>query len=195
MIYLASQSPRRAELLRQIGVKYEVCAADVDESRLADETAEDYACRVARDKAGVVFDRLARGGEKPLVLAADTIITLAGEIIGKPRDREHCRCILRRLSGREHEVLSAVALASAAGLEHRLSRSRVRFREITDAEIGAYCAGAEPMDKAGAYAIQGRAAVFVERLDGSYSAVMGLPLFETAALLRDAGVEILDYDG
>jgi septum formation protein len=195
MIYLASQSPRRAELLRQIGVEYEVCAADLDEEPVAGESATEYVCRVACDKARVVYQRLAQTQKSLLVLAADTTITLEGDIIGKPRDRVDCCSILRRLSGRDHEVLSAVALASGAGLMHRLNRSRIRFRELSDEEIGAYCAGGEPMDKAGAYAIQGKAAVFIEWLEGSYSAVMGLPLFETAGLLRDAGIEIFDYDG
>jgi septum formation protein len=194
MIYLASQSPRRTELLRQIGVKYEVRVADVDESRLAGETPEEYVCRIARSKAGAVFAQLAGTQKSLLVLAADTTIELDGDIIGKPTDREHCQRILRQLSGREHVVLSAVALATRSGLDCRLSRNQVRFKTLGEHEIDAYCASAEPMDKAGAYAIQGMAAVFVERLVGSYSAVMGLPLYETAELLRDAGIEILNYD-
>jgi len=194
MIYLASQSPRRAELLRQIGVDYRVRVADIDERRVDGETPEEYVCRVARDKARLVAGQLSETQNSPLVLAADTTIALDSDIIGKPRDCADCQRILRLLSAREHEVLSAVALASSAGLEHRLSRNRVRFKVLSEHEISAYCASAEPMDKAGAYAIQGMAAVFVERLEGSYSAVMGLPLYETANLLRDAGIEIFDYD-
>ncbi len=194
MIYLASQSPRRAELLRQIGVQYEVQVADVDESQVDGETPAEYVCRVARDKARVVARQLSRTQKSPVVLAADTTIALDSDIIGKPLDCADCHRILRLLSAREHEVLSAVALATEGRLEHRLSRSQVRFKALTEREISAYCASAEPMDKAGAYAIQGMAAVFVERLEGSYSAVMGLPLYETAGLLRDAGIEIFDYD-
>jgi septum formation protein len=194
MIYLASQSPRRAELLRQIDVQYEVRAADIDETRLAVESPEEYVCRIAQSKARVVSAQLAGMQKKPVVLAADTTIELDGDIIGKPLDCEHCRSILRRLSGREHLVLSAVALAVGERLDYRLTRNRVRFRALGESEISAYCASGEPMDKAGAYAIQGKAAVFIERLEGSYSAVMGLPLYETAELLRGAGVEIFAYD-
>lgn len=190
MIYLASKSPRRAELLRQIGVEYVVQSADIDESLRAGESAEDYVCRMACSKAQVVAERLERAGEAAPVLAADTTIALDGDIIGKPADRAHCRCILQRLGGREHLVLSAVAVITGGRLERRLSRNRVHFRALCAGEIEAYCASEEPMDKAGAYAIQGKAAVFVERLQGSYSAVMGLPLCETAELLRNAGIKI-----
>ena len=190
MIYLASQSPRRAELLSQIGVEYEVKVADIDESILPGESAQDYVCRIACSKARVVAAQLEKTQKSVPVLAADTTIELDGDIIGKPHDNEDCQCILRQLSGRDHQVLSAVALLHGARLDYRLSRNRVRFKSLSKAEIDAYCASPEPMDKAGAYAIQGRAAVFVEHLQGSYSAVMGLPLFETAQLLRDAGIEI-----
>jgi septum formation protein len=195
MIYLASQSPRRAELLRQIGVQFEVRAADVDESQRRGEAADAYVCRVAGDKASVVAaqlasEQLASEQLAAVVLAADTTIALAGRIIGKPRDDADCCCILRQLSGREHTVLSAVALVQQGRLDYRLSRNRVWFRKLDDREIESYCASAEPMDKAGAYAIQGKAAVFIERLEGSYSAVMGLPLCETAVLLGNAGIEI-----
>ena len=190
MIYLASQSPRRAELLSQIGVEYEVKVADIDESMLPGESAQDYVCRIACSKAREVAAQLDRTQKSVPVLAADTTIELDGDIIGKPQDSEHCQCILRQLSGRDHQVLSAVALLHGERLDYRLSRNRVRFKSLSKAEIDAYCASPEPMDKAGAYAIQGRAAVFVEHLQGSYSAVMGLPLFETATLLRDAGIEI-----
>ncbi len=191
MMYLASRSPRRAELLRQIGVEFEVIAADVDESRLPGEAPADYVSRVARDKAERAAAALAARGASGPVLAADTTIALDGDIIGKPADCADCKRILARLSGREHEVLSAVALASDTGIAVRLTRNRVAFRRLDGAEIEAYCATAEPLDKAGAYAIQGKAACFVRRLEGSYSAVMGLPLFETAELLRGADIEIL----
>jgi septum formation protein len=190
MIFLASQSPRRAELLRQIGVQFEVRIADVDESQHVGESAADYVCRVAGDKARLVSAQLAGEGIDAAVLAADTTIALDNRIIGKPRDRADCCRILRQLSGREHTVLSAVALAQSGRLDYLLSHNRVWFRRLDDREIESYCATAEPMDKAGAYAIQGKAAVFIERLEGSYSAVMGLPLCETATLLGNAGIEI-----
>ena len=190
MIYLASQSPRRAELLRQIGVQYKILVADVDESQRSGESATDYVCRIASDKARVVAAQVASQPIPAVVLAADTTIALDDRIIGKPRDRVDCCDILQQLSGREHTVLSAVALAHSGRLDYRLSRNRVWFRKLEQHEIRSYCATAEPMDKAGAYAIQGKAAVFVERLEGSYSAVMGLPLCETAELLGNAGIEI-----
>ena len=190
MIYLASQSPRRAELLRQIGVQYQVLAADIDESKRDSESPEQYVCRMAETKAMVVAREVESRAPGWVVLAADTTIAIDGDIIGKPAQTAECRCILEKLSARSHEVLTAVALASADHLEHRLTRNRVEFRSLQAAEIEAYCASAEPMDKAGAYAIQGKAAVFVRRLEGSYSAVMGLPLCETAELLRGADIEI-----
>ena len=190
MIYLASQSPRRAELLRQIGVEYQIYAANVDESRLTSEGPEEYVCRVAEAKARAVASEVAVNAQSWVVLAADTTIEIEGDIIGKPLDKDHCQCILGRLSDKEHRVLTAVAVATQAGLELRLSRNLVKFRKLTEREISAYCATAEPMDKAGAYAIQGKAAVFIERLEGSYSAVMGLPLRETAELLHRAHIEI-----
>ena len=188
MIYLASASPRRAELLRQIGVEFEPLPVAIDESRHAGEAPAAYVCRIAREKTAAAAARLDGAAGDWRVLAADTAITIDGDIIGKPADRAHCRAILQQLSARQHLVLSAVALASAAGTELRLTQSRVSFRDLPAAEIAAYCAGDEPMDKAGAYAIQGRAAVFAAHLEGSYSAVMGLPLLETAELLRAAGV-------
>lgn len=190
MVYLASQSPRRAELLRQIGVEFEVYASDIDESRLDSESPEEYVCRMAESKARLASEAIAPRQAGWVVLAADTTIAIDGEIIGKPGGADDCRCILRRLSARGHQVLTAVAVATADRLESRLSRSLVRFRALRDPEIEAYCASAEPADKAGAYAIQGKAAVFVERLEGSYSGVVGLPLCETAELLRRAEIEI-----
>ena len=191
MIYLASRSPRRAELLRQIGVEFEVFAIDIDESRLPAETPAEYVCRLAQQKARHAAARLAAEETDYAVLAADTTIALDGDIIGKPADREQCRCILGRLSARQHQVLTAVALATPAAIAWRLNQSRVSFRRLAAREVESYCASEEPMDKAGAYAIQGRAAVFIERLEGSYSAVMGLPLYETAELLKDADMALM----
>lgn len=184
MIYLASSSPRRAELLRQIGIDFDIIAVDVDETRLPDEVDRDYVMRMARLKAESAVGKIAARQADFAVLAADTAISVDGDIIGKPVDRMDCRCILAKLSARQHLVLSAVALATSAGVVLRLSENRVTFRELKSAEIECYCDSEEPMDKAGAYAIQGRAAVFIEHLEGSYSSVMGLPLFETAELLR-----------
>lgn len=190
MIYLASRSPRRAELLRQIGVEFEVFASDVDERQLGTESPEEYVSRLAQTKARVAAAEIAEKKTSWVVLAADTTIAIDGDIIGKPADPGQCRCFLRRLSAREHLVLTAVAVATNERLDLRLTRNRVKFRELSEAEIASYCSSPEPMDKAGAYAIQGKAAVFVERLEGSYSAVMGLPLCETAELLRAANIEI-----
>jgi septum formation protein len=190
MIYLASRSPRRAELLRQIGVEHEVYASDIDERQLSAESPEDYVSRLALTKARVAAAEIAKMQASWVVLAADTAIALDGEILGKPADASQCRCFLRRLSAREHLVLTAVAVATSSGLDFRLTRNRVTFRELSEPEMASYCESPEPMDKAGAYAIQGKAAVFVERLEGSYSAVMGLPLCETAELLRAANIEI-----
>ena len=192
MIYLASQSPRRAELLRQIGVEHEVYASAIDETMLATESPEEYVSRIAETKARVASAAIAKTRASAVVLAADTTIAIDGEIIGKPSDEDDCCRILRRLSGRQHQVLTAVALASGDRLESRLTRNQVNFRVLKAREIAAYCASPEPLDKAGAYAIQGKAAVFVERLEGSYSAVMGLPLYETAELLRRADIEIFE---
>jgi septum formation protein len=192
MIYLASQSPRRAELLRQIGVEHEVYASAIDETGQSTEAPEEYVVRMAETKARVASAAIAKTRSAGVVLAADTTIAIDGEIIGKPANRDECCRILRRLSGRQHLVLTAVALASGDRLESRLTRNQVSFRVLQAREIAAYCASREPLDKAGAYAIQGKAAVFVERLEGSYSAVMGLPLCETAELLRRADIEIFE---
>jgi septum formation protein len=194
-LFLASESPRRAELLRQIGVEFESHAVNIDESQYSNESARDYVCRIAQSKAQIAMEQLAMESlttdhQEFIVLGADTTIALEDDIIGKPVDRDHCQCILRRLSARQHQVLTAVAVASRNGTELRLTQNQVSFRSLTDQEIDSYCASAEPMDKAGAYAIQGKAAVFIDRLDGSYSSVMGLPLFETAELLQAAGITI-----
>jgi len=184
LLCLASVSPRRRELLQQIGVPHLTAVPDVDETVLAGESAPGYVVRIACAKARAVTERFA-----PLpVLAADTIVVLDGGICGKPADAQQGIDMLMRLSGRAHEVLTAVALAHAGRIAHRLSTSEVRFRRLSLEECRAYWESGEPGDKAGGYAIQGRGAVFIEHLSGSYSGVMGLPLFETAQLLAAAGV-------
>jgi septum formation protein len=184
VLRLASASPRRRELLSQIGVPHIVTGAHIDESVHEGERPHDYVQRMARTKAETVWNQ---DGALP-VLAADTTVVLDGIVFGKPADAADAYRMLRLLSGRTHEVLTAVALASAEGLSIRVSVSSVRFRVLTEAEIETYWETGEPKDKAGAYAVQGLAAVFIESLTGSYSGVMGLPLFETSELLRAAGV-------
>jgi len=183
-IQLASASPRRSQLLRQIGVTHSVRPVDLDESRRPSESPWDYVLRLAREKAA---HAVALGGDLP-VLAADTTVAIGDKIFGKPRDQDEAVRMLSELSGRSHAVLTAVALASDGRLEAVVSETRVTFRNLSVAECRDYWASGEPRDKAGAYAIQGYGAVFVARLEGSYSGVMGLPLFETAALLDSAGV-------
>jgi septum formation protein len=185
VICLASNSPRRRELLSQIGVSHIVSAADIDESVLPGEPPGAYAVRLAREKALAIR----RAGQRLPVLAADTTVVVDGKIFGKPRDRADAIDMLAQLAGRAHEVLTAVALANAQGVSERLSSSMVRFRRISPEECAAYWDTGEPRDKAGGYAIQGLGAVFVESLTGSYSAVMGLPLFETGELLQAAGIQ------
>jgi nucleoside triphosphate pyrophosphatase len=184
VICLASMSPRRRELLAQIGVPHTVAAAHVDESLLPAEPPVDYVARLARLKATTVRQR----GEALPVLAADTTVVLEGSVYGKPADRSDGLAMLAALAGKTHEVLTAVALATERSVTLRVNRSSVRFRNIERAEIEAYWRTGEPCDKAGGYAIQGYGAVFVAALSGSYSGVMGLPLLETAELLRDAGI-------
>ena len=188
VLRLASTSPRRRELLEQVGLGYTLIRAEVDVTPLPAEPPAAYVERLARAKAEAGLQ--AAGGEG-LVLGADTTVVADGPILGKPRDRAEGLALLERLSGREHAVLSAVALATAGRTEARVQVSRVHFRATTAAEREAYWATGEPADKAGGYAVQGRAAVFIERLDGSYSGVMGLPLYETCELLRAFGVEVL----
>ena len=184
VVRLASVSPRRRELLEQIGVPHIVTGAHIDESVQVGERPHDYVQRMARSKAQAVWEK-----DRSLpVLAADTTVVLDGVIFGKPVDRADALRMLGLLSGRTHEVLTAVALASTTGLALRMSVSTVRFRVLAASEIAAYWDSGEPQDKAGAYAVQGFAAVFIEALSGSYSGVMGLPLFETSELLRAAGV-------
>ena len=185
-LVLASASPRRSQLLAQIGVAHRIVPADIDERRHDGEPVEQCVRRLAEQKAQQVCARL-REPATP-VLGADTAVVIDGEMLGKPRDREHALAMLARLSAREHAVISAVALAHHGKLSSRLSHSTVRFRLLSAAECARYWDSGEPCDKAGAYAIQGLGAVFVQALQGSYSGVMGLPLFETAALLTAAAV-------
>lgn len=199
-IYLASRSPRRRELLKQIGIGYEmlllredlVRGADVDETPQSGEDPHDYVRRIAEIKAATGWLRV---GQRRLprlpVLAADTAVIVEGRILGKPTGSQEAIEMLGALAGREHEVLSAVAVAYEGRLEMRLSVSKVGFKPLSDEQIRRYVMTGEPLDKAGAYAIQGKAAAFVSSLSGSYSGVMGLPLSETAELLTDFGMEIL----
>ncbi|HEY3859600.1 MAG TPA: Maf family protein [Gammaproteobacteria bacterium] len=187
--YLASASPRRRQLLEQLGLKFEVVVADVDETPKPGEMPRDYVSRLAGDKALAAVGRL---GQPALpVLAADTAVVLEGAILGKPRDRDDAIGMLGRLSGRSHQVLSAVALWHAGRIRGAVNLSEVRFRNIGREEAAAYWDSGEPQDKAGAYGIQGLGGMFVEHLAGSYSGVMGLPLFETSALLQEAGIGVL----
>jgi septum formation protein len=186
-IFLASGSPRRRDLLQQIGVSFQVIGVELDETARADEAAPAYVSRLAEAKAAAGWQRSRELGNAP-VLAADTAVVLDGRILGKPGDMKDAIAMLLELSGRTHEVLTAVAVRSAAGTQLKISRSMVAFRSIDAAEARAYWATGEPQDKAGAYAIQGFAAVFIADLKGSYSGVMGLPLFETAQLLEAAGI-------
>jgi len=187
MLYLASQSPRRRQLLAQLGLEFRQLDVDVEEVHGPGEPAEDYVRRVAREKAGAGLLAVV-AVPQAIVLGADTEVVLDGEVFGKPRDQADAAAMLRRLSGRRHQVLSSVALVSAAREAQVMSVSEVEFAELTDAEIERYIATGEPMGKAGAYAIQGRGEVFIRHLSGSYSGVMGLPLHDTAKLLREFGV-------
>lgn len=198
-LYLASQSPRRLELLRQIGLEPTVLPlrntpgrVDVDETPLVDEPATDYVLRLARLKAqtGADVQSVRRLPAWP-ILAADTTVTIDGHILGKPVDAAEAAAMLRRYSGRAHTVLTAVAAAYLGRLEVVLNESVVTFKTLSEAEIATYVASREAFDKAGGYGIQGRAALFIEHLSGSYSGVMGLPLYETSELLKTVGFEIL----
>jgi septum formation protein len=183
-LILASASPRRAELLNQIGVSYRIVPAQIDETQAVGEAIEECVQRLARSKALQVQRRF----PSLPVLGADTVVVVDELMLGKARDRAEGLAMLQRLSGRSHQVLSAVALASGQKLNQVLSRSVVRFRTLSERECAVYWDSGEPQDKAGAYAIQGRGALFIEYLSGSYSGVMGLPLYETGQLLRAAGI-------
>ena len=188
-LVLASRSPRRRELLDQIGIRYRVETADIDETAQQGESAEVLVQRLAQEKAQVIWDK----SDKALpVLGADTLGQLDGQLLVKPENYDDARRMLLGMAGRKHEILSAVALYSASGCQVCLNRSHVWFRAIKEHEVEAYWAMREPCDKAGAYAIQGYGAIFIERMEGSYSAVMGLPLFETASMLEVIGIHPLE---
>ncbi len=196
-IYLASASPRRAELLQQIGVKFEVCVSDIDEQPRSGETPGNYVCRLATEKASSVQHAL---GVQCPVLGADTIVVVDGDVLGKPTDSDQAYHMLARLSNNWHEVLTAVAVAGEVvdtgkiTVELLCNVTRVHMRPLTRAEIEYYGNCETVLDKAGGYAVQGIAASFIDRIEGSYSAVMGLPLYETSELLRRFGINVLVRD-
>ncbi|MDA7853100.1 Maf-like protein [Porticoccaceae bacterium] len=184
-LILASASPRRSELLYQIGVRFSVLSADIDESSQPGESPTDYVARLALEKARVGFSR--QDGQLPS-LGADTIVVCDGQIFGKPRDQAHAATMLMALSGKVHEVFSAVAIAQGPCSSSRLSKTSVRFRTISETECLTYWQSGEPEGKAGGYAIQGRGAVFAQHIAGSYTGVVGLPVAETAEILGEFGI-------
>jgi septum formation protein len=186
-LILASASPRRRDLLRQVGLDFEALPVDVDESRVGAEPAFDYVERLARAKAAAGQARAAPAA----VLGADTAVVADGDVLGKPADAAEAITMLAHLSGRSHEVYTGVAVGAGGRMEARVVRTRVTLRPTTEAERRAYWSSGEPAGKAGGYAIQGLGAIFVEGIEGSYSNVVGLPLFETVALLRAFGVDPL----
>lgn len=190
-LYLASSSPRRRELLTQIGVSYRLIAADVDETVLAGEDPHDHVSRLALAKARAGQRRMVADGlqQKP-VLGADTVVVVDGDIMGKPEGREQGLAMLAKLSGRSHQVMSGVALVGESE-QLRVNTSTVWFRSTHQHERETYWDSGEPADKAGAYAVQGHAAVFISRIEGSFSGIMGLPLYETYELLAAAGIQTL----
>jgi nucleoside triphosphate pyrophosphatase len=183
-LVLASASPRRAELLQQIGVAYHLMPVEIDESLRRGESPTDYVMRLAVEKAEAGVSLATAAGLTLPVLGADTIVELDWKVLGKPHDAEHAAKILKLLSGRSHHVHTAIALICGEHCFTALSSSDVEFADLTATMISDYVKTGEPLDKAGAYAIQGRAAEFIKRLNGSYSGVMGLPLYETASLLK-----------
>lgn len=190
-LVLASRSPRRAELLRTLGLRFRVCPTDTDETPRDGEDAWSLVARLAADKARA---GAADAASLP-VLGADTVVVLDDRVLGKPRDRDHALAMLDALSGREHRVLSGVALLAKGDVQVAVSETRVAFREIPPEEAGAYWASGEPADKAGAYGIQGIGGIFVSRIEGSYTGVVGLPVAETEALLRAVGVDCWRHRG
>lgn len=185
-LILASTSPRRKEILEALGLNFVVRAVDVDESRLGGEAAHDMVSRLAMAKAGA-----ARAQDAEIVVAADTAVVLDGEIFGKPTDEEDALRMLGKLSGRRHDVVSGVAVHAPDTIRHAVSTTKVQFRKIPTDEARRYWQTGEPCDKAGAYAIQGRGGLFVEAIMGSYSGVVGLPVFETARLLQAVGFDVM----
>lgn len=190
MLYLASQSPRRRELLAQLDVAFGILDVDVPEVRRPGELPRAYVERVARAKAQAGLSASRERDSDAVVLGADTEVLLDDRVFGKPRDAEDAMAMLRTLSGRTHAVVSVVACATAVANDVAVCESAVGFAKLDDDAIARYVATGEPFGKAGAYAIQGRAAAFIAHLSGSYSGVMGLPLFETAQLLRGAGIAV-----
>jgi septum formation protein len=189
LIWLASASPRRSSLLKQIGIAHRVQPVDLDETAQEGETPAHYVTRLARAKAQALWSRLSAEQRLP-VLGSDTTVALGNEVLGKPRDRDDAVQMLSRLSGRTHQVYTAVALQHERGCEARLSVSDVTVKPLSEPEILAYWRSGEPADKAGAYGIQGLAALFIERIAGSYSGIVGLPLYETGELLRMIGITL-----
>jgi septum formation protein len=185
-LHLASISPRRQEILTALGLTFSSAGVDLDERRINGESAQDMVLRLAQHKAAAATVK-----EPTVVIAADTTVVLGGKVYGKPVDRKDCLAMLQDLSGRTHQVVTGVAVRSTRGVQTALSTTEVQFREISPDEALAYRQSGEPRDKAGAYAIQGKGGVFVAAISGSYSGVVGLPVFETAGLLRDAGLNIL----
>jgi len=190
--YLASSSPRRRQLLENVGLCFDVISIEFDESSFDGEAPADFAGRMARNKATCAVGHMEQEGLPDLpVLAADTCVTIDGRILGKPRDTRHAQSMLRALSGCTHQVLTAIALADGDTVWQDLSLSQVTFNEISPRELDAYCASGEPNDKAGAYAIQGLGAAFVKRMEGSYTGVVGLPMYETRRLLNKFDIDWL----
>ncbi|MCW8194390.1 septum formation inhibitor Maf [Proteobacteria bacterium 005FR1] len=195
MIYLASQSPRRRELLEQIGVHYQLLAIAVDESSQTHEAPCNYVARLAAAKARAGMELLRESEHQAPVLGADTTVVLDAQIMGKPRDKADAQQMLRALSGRTHQVISAVSLATPGRQITRTSSTEVRFRELNDQLIARYWRTGEPCDKAGGYGIQGFGAVFVESIAGSYSGVVGLPIEVLAPMLNEFGVGYWEASG
>ena len=187
-LYLASTSPRRRDILQTLGVEFTVVAVDTDETPIDGESPEDLVLRLATAKAEAAAGAATDAG---IVLAADTVVVLGDRVLGKPRNCDDAVEMLLALSGQTHSVLTGVALRTADGTRAVLSATDVRFREIVQDEATAYWQSGEPCDKAGAYGIQGLGGMFVEAINGSYSGVMGLPVFETVELLKSAGIEVL----
>ncbi|NOY62288.1 MAG: septum formation inhibitor Maf [Gammaproteobacteria bacterium] len=194
MLYLASSSPRRRQLLEQIEIPYRQMAVAVDERPQRQECAEKYVVRLAIEKARAGQRQLIGQNLEGPVLGADTSVVVDQRILGKPRHREEGLAMLKLLSGRSHQVMSAVAIVSAERCVTRLSSSTVTFRALSEAERERYWQSGEPLGKAGGYAVQGVAATFISHLQGSYSGVMGLPLYETAQLIEELGLHIQDYE-